>query len=112
MHVSVQKFTSTTRPRSSAGPSGSEFSHPVAPSNAGTRLRSNTAIRPRYLAATAGGGSDTLAASRYGVREAVRTSSSSSGGAPEADSGRDGTDGAADGELIALLPEKPRGRFW
>ena len=32
MHVSVQKFTSTTRPRCSAGPSGSELSHPVAPS--------------------------------------------------------------------------------
>src|SRR5215210_5163391 len=61
MHVRVQKFTSTTRPRSSAGPSGSELSHPVAPSNPGTRLRSNTAIRPRYLEATAGGGSDTLA---------------------------------------------------
>src|SRR3954468_3788178 len=32
MHVSVQKFTSTTWPRSSVGPSGSELSHPVAPS--------------------------------------------------------------------------------
>src|SRR5215213_1580479 len=30
MHVSVQKFTTTTWPRSWAGPSGSELSHPVA----------------------------------------------------------------------------------
>src|ERR687897_1179004 len=30
MHVSVQKFTTTTWSRSSAGPSGSELSHPVA----------------------------------------------------------------------------------
>src|SRR5690349_13839849 len=41
MHVSVQKFTSTTRPSRSAGPRGSEFSHPVAPSNVGIRTRSN-----------------------------------------------------------------------
>src|ERR1700742_3872811 len=36
MHVSVQKFTSTTCPRKSAGPSGSALSHPVAPPNEGT----------------------------------------------------------------------------
>jgi hypothetical protein len=30
MHVSVQKFISTTWPRSSAGPGGSELSHAVA----------------------------------------------------------------------------------
>ena len=42
MQVSVQKFTSTTCPRSSAGPSGSELSHPVAPSSAGMCTRSTT----------------------------------------------------------------------
>src|ERR1700742_3479641 len=41
MHVSVQKLTSTTFPRSSAASSGSEFSHPVAPANDGIRRRSN-----------------------------------------------------------------------
>jgi hypothetical protein len=40
----VQKFTSTTRPRSSAGPSGSEPTHPVAPSSEGIRTRANTDI--------------------------------------------------------------------
>src|SRR5215207_5719077 len=35
MQVSVQKFTSTTRPRNSAGTSGSDFSQAVAPANAG-----------------------------------------------------------------------------
>ena len=35
MHVSVQKFTTTTWPRSSAGPSGSELSHSVAPPSEG-----------------------------------------------------------------------------
>src|SRR5918994_1181454 len=36
MHVSVQKSTSTTRPRSSAGPSGPGLSHPGAPPSGGT----------------------------------------------------------------------------
>ena len=44
MHVSVQKSTSTMWPRSSAGPSGSELSHPVAPLSEGMRRRSNTVI--------------------------------------------------------------------
>src|SRR5215216_1288800 len=44
MHVSVQKFTSTTCPGSSAGPSGSELSHPVAPSSEGMWTREKTAI--------------------------------------------------------------------
>ena len=35
MHDSVQKFTRTTWPCSSAGPSGSELSHPVAPPSEG-----------------------------------------------------------------------------
>src|SRR3954468_25071954 len=35
MHVSVQKFTRTTRPRSSAGDRGSELIHCVAPSSDG-----------------------------------------------------------------------------
>src|SRR3954469_17285867 len=42
MHVSVQKSTSTTRPRNSAGPSGSELSHPVAPPSDGMRTCVNT----------------------------------------------------------------------
>src|SRR5688500_5633158 len=41
MHVHVQKFTRTTRPRSSAVPSGSELSHSVAPANEGRCTRSN-----------------------------------------------------------------------
>src|SRR5215203_2756757 len=41
MHVHVQKFTTTTWPRSSAVPSGSELSHSVAPANAGRCTRSN-----------------------------------------------------------------------
>src|SRR4029077_14977947 len=44
MHVSVQKFTSTTRPRSPAGSSGSELSHPTAPASEGMRRRSKTDI--------------------------------------------------------------------
>src|SRR5215216_7805691 len=44
MHVSVQKFTSTTCPRSSAGPSASELSHPVAPSSEGMWTREKTAM--------------------------------------------------------------------
>src|SRR4051794_39260419 len=46
MHVNVQKSTRTTCPRSSAGPSGSELSHVVAPSSEGMcrRRRSNTLI--------------------------------------------------------------------
>ena len=36
------KFTRTTRPRSSAGPGGSELSHLVAPLSEGMRRRSNT----------------------------------------------------------------------
>src|SRR5580765_3026150 len=35
MHVYVQKSTSTTLPRNPSGVSGSELSHPVAPSKAG-----------------------------------------------------------------------------
>jgi hypothetical protein len=35
MHVYVQKSTSTTFPRKSAGESGPEFSQPVAPSKPG-----------------------------------------------------------------------------
>src|SRR6188508_644086 len=35
MQVYVQKSTSTTRPRSPSGVSGSEFSQPVAPANEG-----------------------------------------------------------------------------
>ena len=45
MHVSVQKFTSTTRPRSSAGPSGSELSHSVAPPSGGMCRRRNAVYR-------------------------------------------------------------------
>jgi len=45
MHVSVQKSTRTTWPRSSAGPGGSELSHPVAPPSEGMLRRSNTVIR-------------------------------------------------------------------
>ena len=44
MHVSVQKFTSTTWPRSSAGASGSEPTHPVAPSSEGMCTPENTLI--------------------------------------------------------------------
>src|SRR5689334_20450087 len=47
MQVSVQKFTSTTRPRKSAGPSGSELSHPAAPSNRGMSSRSGTSSLPQ-----------------------------------------------------------------
>src|SRR5690349_21305852 len=39
MQVQVQKFTRTTRPRSSAGPSGSELSHSVAPCRDGMCTR-------------------------------------------------------------------------
>ncbi len=38
------KFTTTTRPRGSAGPSGSELSHSVAPSSVGMCTRANTDI--------------------------------------------------------------------
>src|SRR3954452_25584102 len=38
MQVSVKKSKRTTRPRSAAEPSGSEFSHAVAPSSDGTRV--------------------------------------------------------------------------
>src|SRR5436305_14831801 len=41
MHVSVQKFTSTTWPRRSAGPSGSELSHSGTPSREGMCTRPN-----------------------------------------------------------------------
>src|SRR6516225_848021 len=44
MHVRVQKFTSTTWPRRSAGPSGAELSHSVAPSSEGMRTRPNIFI--------------------------------------------------------------------
>src|SRR3954462_2581370 len=44
MQVSVQKSTSTTRPRSPAGSSGSEFSHAVAPPSEGTCRRPDTVI--------------------------------------------------------------------
>ena len=44
MHVSVQKFTRTTWPRSSAGPSGSELSHPVAPPSEGMCTCPDTVI--------------------------------------------------------------------
>src|SRR6266508_4255959 len=44
MHVSVQKSTRTTWPRSSAEPSGSELGHPVAPPSEGVRRPSNTLI--------------------------------------------------------------------
>src|SRR4051812_45059165 len=51
MHVSVQKFTSTTRPRRSPRSRGSELSHAVAPPSGGMCRRSETAIsrlsRPR-----------------------------------------------------------------
>jgi transposase len=43
---SVQKSTTTTCPRSSAGPSGSEPSHSVAPSSDGMRRRSKTRMCP------------------------------------------------------------------
>jgi hypothetical protein len=36
------KFTRTTRPRSSAGPSGSELSHSVVPSSEGMCTRAST----------------------------------------------------------------------
>src|ERR671914_165724 len=39
MHVHVQKFTRTTCPRSSAGPSGSELSQAVAPPSDGMCTR-------------------------------------------------------------------------
>ena len=42
-HEACLEFTRTTPPPSSAGPSGSELSHPVAPANAGICARSNTA---------------------------------------------------------------------
>jgi hypothetical protein len=44
MHVSVQKFTSTTWLRSSAGPSCPELTHPVAPSRDGMCTRWKTLI--------------------------------------------------------------------
>src|SRR4051794_31511546 len=44
MQVSVQKFTSTTRPCSSSGPSGSELSHAAAPSSEGMCRRSDTVM--------------------------------------------------------------------
>ena len=47
MHVHVQKFTRTTWPRSSAGPSGSELSHAVAPPSEGMCTCANTARRQR-----------------------------------------------------------------
>ena len=42
MHVRVQKFTRTTWPRSSAGPSGAELSHSVAPPSGGMCRGSTT----------------------------------------------------------------------
>ena len=45
MQVSVQKFTSTTRPRSPAGSSGSELSHSVAPPSEGMCGRRNSRHR-------------------------------------------------------------------
>ena len=63
MHVQVQKFTRTTRPRSSAGPSGSELSHAVAPPSEGRCTCASTAIYPSdRVAATAGGRAVTAAA--------------------------------------------------
>src|ERR1700683_2215452 len=47
MHVSVQKFTSTTWPRSSAGPSCFELSQSVAPANGGMGSRSNMVALPQ-----------------------------------------------------------------
>src|SRR5262245_40109263 len=47
MHVSVQKFTRTTRPRSPAGSRGSEFSHPVAPSSEGMCTVESISLRER-----------------------------------------------------------------
>src|SRR4051812_42967699 len=44
MQVSVQKSTRTTRPRSPAGSSGSELSHPVAPPNEGMCSRRNRVV--------------------------------------------------------------------
>src|SRR3954470_6983576 len=44
MHVSVQKCTRTTRPPSSAGPSGSEFSHSIAPPSEGMWTCANTML--------------------------------------------------------------------
>src|SRR3954453_17015308 len=44
MHVSVQKCTRTTRPPSSAGPSGSEFSHSIAPPSEGMCTCANTML--------------------------------------------------------------------
>jgi hypothetical protein len=41
-HVSVQKFTTTTCPRNSAAPSGSELSHSVAPPSDGMCTRAST----------------------------------------------------------------------
>src|SRR6476661_4306118 len=45
MQVQVQKLTRTTFPCSSAGPSGSELSHPVAPSREGMCTRWNRLIQ-------------------------------------------------------------------
>jgi len=47
MHVSVQKFTRTTWPRSSAGPSGSDPSHSATPANGGICSRSNMVLLPQ-----------------------------------------------------------------
>src|SRR4051794_10922802 len=44
MHVHVQKFTSTTRPPNSAGPSGSDLSHSVAPPSEGMCTCVNTVV--------------------------------------------------------------------
>src|SRR4051794_7312579 len=44
IHVSVQKSTRTTCPRSSAGPSGAELSHSVAPPSEGMCRHPNTVI--------------------------------------------------------------------
>jgi hypothetical protein len=44
MHVNVQKFTTTTRPRTSARSNGVELSHPVAPTSVGMRRRSKPLI--------------------------------------------------------------------
>ena len=52
MQVSVQKFTRTTWPRSSAGPSGSELSHPVAPPSEGMCTRPDEAIERTHGQAT------------------------------------------------------------
>src|SRR5215211_2992313 len=68
MQVSVQKFTRTTWPLSTAEPSGSELSHPVAPPNEGMCRRPKTAIQ---LAERPGRGGST---GPEGIRRSRRVS--------------------------------------